>query len=56
MGKDRRFGVNRRFGGNRRVGADYRGYKGPERRSLYDRRNYIERRQDHYKFLASTPF
>ena len=56
MGTDRRFGVDRRVGGNRRIDAECRGYEGPERRSLYDRRNYIERRRERYKFSAQTPF
>ncbi len=56
MGQDRRLGVNRRTGGNRRIGADFKGYNGSERRSLNDRRIYIERRREQYRHSAATPF
>ena len=56
MGQDRRLGVDRRNVGNRRSGADHRGYNGPEKRSIHDRRSYSERRQERYIYSESSIF
>ena len=56
MGQDRRLGVNRRVQGDRRIRADQRGYYGPEKRSAGDRRNYIERRREAFRFPKTNLF
>ncbi len=45
MGTDRRFGSDRRQYIDRRFGNSLNHYSGPERRSIFDRRNYNDRRQ-----------
>ena len=48
MGEDRRLCADRRIDGDRRFGTNPKGYNGPERRAVFDRRNYNERRQKKY--------
>ncbi len=48
MGKDKRLFADRRIVGDRRFGTNSKGYNGPERRAVFDRRNYNERRQKKY--------
>ena len=48
MEKDRRICVNRRIAGDRRFGTNPKGYYGPERRAVFDRRGHNERRQEQY--------
>ena len=55
MGQDRRLGENRRMSGDRRFGNNQKGYNGPERRCVYDRRDHNERRQEKYVFSGSNP-
>ena len=45
MGHDRRLDVDRRMVIDRRFGNTHNRYYGPEKRSVYDRRGYNERRQ-----------
>lgn len=51
MNYERRSGKNRRVSKDRRMGTTPKGYKGPEKRARFDRRNYDERRQK--KFAAA---
>ena len=44
MGQDRRVDADRRIDRDRRLGSSRDGYNGPERRSVFDRRDYSERR------------
>ena len=48
MGKDRRLCTDRRSAGDRRFGTNPKGYNGPERRAIFDRRNHTARRQKKY--------
>ena len=48
MGKNRRIFADRRIVGDRRFGTNPKGYNGPERRAVFDRRNHNERRQGQY--------
>ena len=48
MGKDKRLFADRRIAKDRRFGTNPKGYNGPERRAVFDRRNYNERRQKKY--------
>jgi hypothetical protein len=42
---EKRSGKDRRITGDLRFGTNPKGYNGPERRSVFDRRSYNERRQ-----------
>jgi len=42
---EKRSGKDRRITGDRRLGTNPKGYNGPEKRSIFDRRSYDERRQ-----------
>lgn len=42
---EKRSSKDRRIFGDQRVGTNPKGYNGPERRSVFDRRSYNERRQ-----------
>ena len=42
---EKRSSKERRITGDRRFGTNPKGYNGPEKRSVFDRRNYYERRQ-----------
>ena len=44
MGQDRRVDTDRRIERDRRLGNSRSVYPGPERRSIFDRRDYSERR------------
>jgi len=55
VNKDRRLGINRRMYQDRRLDDNRNGHNGPERRSIFDRRGYNERRQDKYVFSKSDP-
>ena len=44
MGQDRRVDTDRRMERDRRLGNSRNVYVGPERRSIFDRRDYSERR------------
>ena len=44
MGQDRRLDAGRRIDRDRRFGNTSNGYNGPERSSVFDRRDYNERR------------
>jgi DNA repair protein RecN (Recombination protein N) len=48
MGHDRRLDTDRRIDRDRRFGNYSNGHNGTERRSVFDRRGYNERRQDNY--------
>ena len=44
MGQDRRIDADRRIDRDRRLGNSFNVYNGPERRRIFDRRDYSERR------------
>lgn len=48
MNYERRSGKIRRVSRDRRMGTNPRDYKGPEKRAVFDRRKYNERRQKKY--------
>ena len=49
MGRDRRIDADRRIDRDRRLGNSFNVYNGPERRRIFDRRDYSERRITSYK-------
>ena len=48
MNYEKRSGIGRRISRDRRKGTTPMGYKGPEKRVVFDRRKYDERRQKKY--------
>jgi hypothetical protein len=49
MNYHRRIDIDRRVPGERRANRNSKDYKGPERRSVFDRRKYNDRRQNSYE-------
>ena len=48
MNYEERSGIGRRSSRDRRMGTTPKGYKGPEKRAMFDRRKYDQRRQKKY--------